>query len=553
VIEPAAIALPFGFEEWNVLLQAAALAVLTFASEDLTTIAGGLLASAESIGWRPAFWGCFIGIWAGDAGLYALARGFGRPVLAKPRFKKWLDPEAIRRSEEWFRRKGPFALVICRFVPGTRLATYLASGFLRVSFGTFVAVTGVCALVWTLLIFALTDRFGDLVYAKLTLLGRGAWTLVALVAVSYLLVRIAISLTTREGRILAAARLQRWTHWEFWPAWLFYAPVASMYALLSLRHRSVTLPTVANPGIETGGFIGESKCETLAELQKHAPQLTARSVLIDLGETADRVERLRRFLDENDLTYPIILKPDQGQRGVGVRRIVDESEARRYLESVSAPIVGQELIQGPHEAGVFYIRYPSERRGRIFSITRKEFPKLVGDGRRTLRELLLDDGRARVLARLYFQRFAHRLADVPEEGETVTLTAIGNHAQGCIFRDGMDLRTDALEESIHRISKQIDGFFIGRYDVRYASREAFARGEGFKIIELNGATSEATSIYDPRNSIWSAYRTLYRQWSHVFAIAAENRAAGAKPCSIRELLVAWRRVQRFTASYPAAA
>jgi hypothetical protein len=34
----------------------------------------------------------------------------------------------------------------------------------------------------------------------------------------------------------------------------------------------------------------------------------------------------------------------------------------------------------------------------------------------------------------------------------------------------------------------------------------------FKVIELNGAASEATNIYDARNSLFSAYRTLYKQW-----------------------------------------
>jgi hypothetical protein len=116
----------------------------------------------------------------------------------------------------------------------------------------------------------------------------------------------------------------------------------------------------------------------------------------------------------------------------------------------------------------------------------------------------------------------------------------GNHAQGCIFRDGMHLWSEALERRIDEISQRLRGFYVGRYDIRYASADDLRAGGNFHIIELNGASSEATSIYDERNSLFAAYRTLFRQWELVFAIGAANHARGCAPTPWRLIWRKWR-------------
>jgi hypothetical protein len=132
------------------------------------------------------------------------------------------------------------------------------------------------------------------------------------------------------------------------------------------------------------------------------------------------------------------------------------------------------------------------------------------------------------------------------------LVETGNHAQGCIFRDGGHLRTDALERVIENISRKVPGFYIGRYDIRYENEEDFKQGRNFQIVELNGASSEATSIYDARNSLISAYRTLFRQWKLVFAIGAANRARGCSPAPLGTLWREWRQYSVAAVSYPCA-
>jgi hypothetical protein len=131
---------------------------------------------------------------------------------------------------------------------------------------------------------------------------------------------------------------------------------------------------------------------------------------------------------------------------------------------------------------------------------------------------------------------ADRLWEVPPAGARVPLVEVGAHARGALFLDGGWVKTDALEEAIDRICRGYEGFYFGRFDLRAPDVEAFRQGRDFKIIELNGVTSEATSIYDPKNSVFTAWRVLREQWRIAFEIGAQNRRRGVRPASVRSLL-----------------
>jgi len=237
---------------------------------------------------------------------------------------------------------------------------------------------------------------------------------------------------------------------------------------------------------------------------------------------------------------------------VGVKLIRTREQAEAYLSQTSAPLLAQHYAPGPLEVGVFYYRFPLEPRGRIFAITEKFFPLLIGDGQSSVTELIRRDPRARFIAATYLKRFHTRRDDVLAAGEELKLVVAGNHAQGCIFRDGMRLNSPELQARLDEISRKLTGFFIGRYDIRCASEDDLRAGRNFQIIELNGASSEATSIYDARNSLWTAYRTLFRQWDLVFAIGAANRARGVVPTKLAVVWREWRHFHALAASYPAA-
>ncbi len=349
-----------------------------------------------------------------------------------------------------------------------------------------------------------------------------------------------------------ALQLARWRQWEFWPAWLFYPPVGLYCLWLALKYRGPALPTAANPGIVYGGIIGESKMATLKTLMATNPDYTAEAELIDGTTPEARLRALAEICRRRNISLPFVLKPDVGQRGAGVKLIRTREQAEQYLRQTRVPMVLQRYAPGPREAGIFYYRFPGEQRGHIFALTEKVFPVITGDGQSTIAELIQRDPRARLVAATYLRRFAGRQNEVLPDGQVLKLVEAGNHAQGCIFRDGMRLCTPELAARIDDISQKLDGFFIGRYDIRFAEENDLRAGRNFQVIELNGASSEATSIYDSRNSLLLAYRTLFRQWDLVFAIGARNRDLGCRPAGVWSVWKEWRAYTRTAAVYPLA-
>ena len=534
------------------LLASTAIILLSFISEDAATISSALSIFGGPISWPLGFAACFAGIWLGDLGLYSLARYAGKNVLGSRWLARLADPVTITRCEKTFAQNSAFALIASRFVPGTRLPTYVAAGLFAIPAGRFALITAIGALLWISVFFALTKLLGSHAVAWFTFTQTkiAAFVFTALLLLSATLIGRKILKMSILRQITVAAR--RWTHWEFWPAWLFYIPVALYYFWLAVRYRNLSLPTAANPGMATGGFVGESKFEILDQLHATSPDSVAEAFLLDGWTTTDRLLSIHRLCREHAVTLPFILKPDVGQRGNGVRLIRSMRDALDYLVEVEAPVVLQRYANGRHEAGIFYFRFPGKARGQIFSITEKIFPTITGDGVRTVEELIGADSRAALIARTYLRRFAHRRSEILSVGEVLKLVETGNHAQGCIFRDGRRLRTNALERVIDNISRKVPGFYIGRYDIRYENEEDFKQGRNFQIVELNGASSEATNIYDARNSLISAYGTLFRQWKLVFAIGAANRARGCKPSPLRTLWREWRRYSAAAVSYPCA-
>lgn len=532
--------LPAGFETWSPLWQAVTLFLTTFVLEDVAAIGGGLTLAAGVSAWPVVFWPCFTGIWLGDIGLYLLARGLGRKWFEQSRFARY-EPE-VTRSEEWFAQRGTAVLIFSRLVPGMRLPTYLAAGFLRLPLLRFLLVTGAASLVWTVVILAVVGTAGAGILEKLQFLPNGWVILMAAIV----LASVVFSLRKLWPII------ERWGRWEFWPPWLFYIPVAVNYLRLAIKYRSVMAPTAANPGMFSGGIVGESKAEILEALGCSSPEFTATAQLLREGSVRERMDAFRAAIARHGWTYPVVLKPNVGQRGTGVKVIRCEAQAADYLRRTDALMLLQQYAPGPREVGVFYYRMPGEPRGCIFAITEKVFPSITGDGCSTIKQLIWKDPRARLIASTYLNRFAVRAEEVLENGQVLTLVETGNHAQGCIFKDGMRLLSPALADSIDAISRDLPGFYIGRYDVRYECDDDLRAGRNFQIVELNGAAAEATSIYDDRNSLWNAYRTLFRQWDLVFAIGVANLRRGNPATEPKALWREWRKCARQSALLPVA-
>jgi membrane protein DedA with SNARE-associated domain len=511
------------------------LALATLVSEDLACIGAGALVASGALGFWPAVVGCFAGILFGDLALFLAGRWLGRAAL-----RRWLDERAVARASRWLERNGPAVVLLSRATPGMRLPTYVAAGALRTRASTFALYfAGACAL-WTPALVGASALWSDAVRA---LFGMHPWLLAAAALALVGALRVAASAATHRGRRLLLSRWRRLTRWEFWPLWLFYLPIAGWIGWLALRHRSVSLATAVNPGIPGGGFAGERKSAILRGFRGADEFLLASELLSAADVPERRAERARAFAARVGL--PIVLKPDVGERGAGVRFAHRLDEVEALARTAATDTLLQAYAPGV-ELGIFWVRAPGESRGRIVSLTEKRLIAVRGDGRRTLEELILDDDRAVCMARQFLARFAERLHQVPAAGESVQLVDVGTHSKGALFLDAARHRTPELEAAIDRLAQSLPGFHFGRFDVRVPSFEDLRAGRGIRVLELNGLTAEATHVYDPAGGLLAAYRVLFAQWSLAFEIAAQNRARGAEPTSLGELraLLAHRRAVR---------
>ena len=504
-----------------------ALFIATFVSEDLACLTAGSLTATGRIDLASAIGVCFAGIFVGDLLLYGAGRVFGARALSSRVAARFVTKERLDRGTLWLRDRGVSAVFVSRFVSGLRLPTYLAAGALRMEPKRFAIYLAMAAALWTPLI------VGAAALWQLALPGGAILGIVT----AFVLFRYAFRLTDWKRRRLAWGCVQRIVRWEFWPIWIFYLPVVVYTLVLTVRYRGLTF-TASNPAMPAGGFVGESKDEIYKLIRGSGitRQCTLRHTKIASELTQDARHRAAlRFIDENSLSFPIVVKPDAGERGDGVSIVRDGAQLRIAVAEHEVDVLVQEFVDGV-EASVFYCRMPGEPHGRIFSVTEKTFPSVIGDGASTLEELILRDDRAYIVAKKYFERNAALLLTVPAAGERVGLVDIGSHSKGAIFRDGGHLRTPELGSKIDAICRRVPGFFFGRFDLRAASFDDLKLGRNFRIIELNGVTSESTNVYDPQYSLIDAYRILFDQWRLAFRIGAANARLGARVSTVREIV-----------------
>ncbi len=501
----------------------------TFLSEDIACLAAGALAGQGRISFSLGLSACFFGIFVSDIALYWVGRIFGNSITKTRLFRRLVSERRLTQATMWLEKRGAMAIVISRFVSGLRLPTYLGAGFLKANFAKFTLYFFAAAAVWTPILVG-SGMFAQKLISPQYLL----FTIVG----SFLVFKLFSNLVTWRKRRLFIGRLRRIRNWEFWPLKVFYFPVLIYTLYLAIRHGGLNVFTCANPAIPAGGFAGESKAEIYEGLRKSkaasAHLLEYEQILSQLS-IEEKMMSVRTFLSAKKLGFPVVLKPDAGERGKDTSIVNSERELQSLFEKLDEDLIVQEFAAGP-EVSIFYYRYPSSPTGQIFSMTEKSFPVVIGDGKSTLENLILRDERAVCMAEKYFDQNADRLESIPKAGETVQLIDIGTHSRGAIFNEGESLKTDVLKRKIDEICKGYEGFNFGRFDIRALSFESLKRGEVFKIIELNGVTSESTNIYDTGYSILDAYRILFAQWRIAFEIGAENYKLGFETTSVLDLM-----------------
>jgi hypothetical protein len=315
----------------------------------------------------------------------------------------------------------------------------------------------------------------------------------------------------------------RLLNWEYWPFHAIYGPVYFYWFWLCLRARSLFFFNTANPGIRNGGFLMESKKEIYNLVPDHFYPPT---FYFPAGTPVDDIIMT---IQKNKLRFPLIGKPDIGMKGHAVKKLDTENDVLLYSTGSKVDFLIQEFVPYEKEMGIFYYRYPGEKRGHISGIVQKEFLSVTGDGASTIQELLKKNQRTILQLPVLKKTFGNELKRILKKGESRILVPYGNHVRGAKFTDGSHLIDDTFVRTIDEVCRKIQGFYYGRIDIRYHSWEELRLGKNFSIIEINGAGSEPTHIYDPRHSVFFAWKEIIRHWKILWRISRMNHHSSLRP------------------------
>lgn len=238
------------------------------------------------------------------------------------------------------------------------------------------------------------------------------------------------------------------------------------------------------------------------------------------------LEEILKTVQISGIQYPFFAKPDIGLRGSAVKKIHNSEELKLYNQKANFDYLVQDLIPFEKEVGIFYVRYPNEKTGKITGIVSKEFLIVTGDGVSTIEELIKRNPRYELQLKTLKLEYGDQLSNVLPKGEKLNLVPYGNHARGAKFLDGSQGISQKLTETINEMCLQIPGFYFGRLDVMYNNWDELEQGKNFLIVELNGAASEPTHIYDPRHSLFFAWRELAKHITFMYEISTENHKKG---------------------------
>jgi hypothetical protein len=318
-------------------------------------------------------------------------------------------------------------------------------------------------------------------------------------------------------------------NWEYWPFGIVQFPIFFYYPWLSLKAGSLTFFSASNPGILMGGMFGESKYDVLQLLPE---TIRPKSILIRHGTSAQQLEQLLR---QGGFSFPLIFKPDIGERGYMVRRINNFSDAKSYFDEMKFDFIVQEFVNLPLEFGVFYSRHPLAKQGKVTSIVMKEMLNIVGDGVSSIQKLILSKDRAKLQWPSLRAKYKERLHEILPSGERMEIVSIGNHCLGTKFINANHLITEELNRNFDNISKSIPGFFFGRFDLRCESVTDLQQGK-ISVMELNGCGAEPAHIYDPSFSFWKAVTVLIDHWKNIYTISKQNRISGTPYLPLSEAI-----------------
>lgn len=305
-------------------------------------------------------------------------------------------------------------------------------------------------------------------------------------------------------------------NWEYWPFQLVYAPVMWYWCWLSLKARSLFFFSAANPMILNSGFAMGKKSSIYALMPGEFYPKTL------LFKAEHEMGMLKKKLEWKGMNFPLIAKPDIGERGVKVKLLENDQQLNSYLAVNQVDFLLQEYIDYELEAGIFYYRIPGERKGQLSGIVSKEFLKVRGDGKSTIEMLLKKEDRSYLQLEALKKVYGKDLNQVLPDGVSLELVPYGSHNRGAKFVDQSFRINEQLRTVIDQLCQRIPEFYYGRLDIKFKSWEDLYAGKHFMVIEINGAASEPTHMYDPVHSVFFAWKEIIRHWKLLYQISLLN-------------------------------
>lgn len=326
-------------------------------------------------------------------------------------------------------------------------------------------------------------------------------------------------------------RLKRLLWFEFWPFWLLYIPAYFYWSLLALRAKHPTYFTAVNPWMNNGGALNASKQDYLSKLPNEWVPKTVQ-IATDICK-----KNLLKQIEIHALSFPLIVKPDRGERGKEVNLVHDiDLLFNAFKHSSYQDLLVQEYCNYPNETGILYYRLPHQNKGHVSSVTTKKFYTVYGDGQSTWGELIQSNIRVAHRLKELASRYENRWNELALESEFLKVEPIGSHNLGTQFLSGQHLINTSLNECMDTLANQLPGFNYGRFDIKYKQWESFIRGKDFKILEINGVNSEPTHIYDSSITLRKAYKEIFSHMRIIYEISCQNRLLGIQPKPLKAFL-----------------
>lgn len=301
----------------------------------------------------------------------------------------------------------------------------------------------------------------------------------------------------------------QYSNWRNWPMQILYLP-ATVYAIaIGIRNGNIFFLSLANPEHALGGFVLDSKYEQ----QQHIPAPWRLKSLRIKPNEGIKSEQIHALFD-----FPVIVKPDVGEGGKGVKHIMQNDTLIAYTKKAKVAFIIQEYTRFPHEYSILCYRFTSTV--FIRSITERIPLEVTGDGKMTLRDLInrlpySNNKRKRII-----ESSASELNETLANKELRLVNGLGNYDFGATYVEHTEVHSP-LKKAITELFTALQNYNVARIDVKANDWNGLQNG-CFKVLEINGLNGEPIHIYDQKYTLLAAQKEILKHWKQVYNISKNN-------------------------------